>query len=58
MEWNVFNYNINLKKIEVYNIFKHGSFYNDVKLAIEQYEDKKEFAKYIKSSLMYYFWSK
>lgn len=58
MEWNVFWYNINLRQIEVFNIFEHGSFYDDIKRAAQQYENQEEFTKYLKSSLMYYFWSK
>lgn len=58
MEWNVFYHNINKKKIETFNIFEHDSFYEDIKRATKQYDNKDEFIKYLKSSLMYYFWSK
>ena len=27
LEWNVFRYDINARKIEIYNVFNHGSFY-------------------------------
>lgn len=56
MVWNVYVYNNT--KIEVYNIFKHSSFRNDVVIATLEYKEKEEFSKYIKSSLMYHFWSK
>lgn len=31
MEWNVYIHNINQNKIEVYNIFEHGSFIEDLR---------------------------
>ena len=58
IEWNVFYYNVNLKKIEKFNIFKHYGFREDVINAIKQYDNKYEFLKYLKSYIMYYFWSK
>lgn len=58
MKWNVFYYNINKKKIEIFNIFEHGSFISYVKKAIKESKNKDEFAKQLRSELMYYFWSK
>lgn len=59
MEWNVFYENFNGRKIESYNIFRHYSFYEDCKKAAKKYKDDREsFEKHIKSSLMYYYWSK
>ena len=50
--------NINKRKIEVYNIFNHGGFREDIIRATKEYENKEEFLKYLQSSLMHYFWSK
>ena len=54
--WNVFHENFNARKIEVYNVFNHSSFYNNViKLSRK---NKDEFAEQLKREAMYYFWSK
>lgn len=58
MEWNVYVYNINSKRIETFNVFEHGSFYNYIKRAVEKYKNKDDFKEELKSELMYYFWSK
>ena len=58
MEWNVFIHNINRKEIENYNIFNHGSFREDIVRAAKEYDNKEEFLKYVKSSLMHHFWAK
>lgn len=56
--WNVYTYNINSRKIETFNIFKHGRFYKNIKEDLQIYRDKSEFAERLKSNLVYYFWSK
>ena len=57
--WNVFVGDFNGKRIERYNIFRHGSFYADVKKYAKKYKDDREkFEEEIKRSLMYYYWSK
>lgn len=59
MEWNVYIEDFNGRKMEVYNIFEHGRFNDDVKQAYKKYKDNFEaFAEEVKRSLMYYFWSK
>ena len=58
IKWNVYYYNINLKKMKVFNIFEHYGFREDIINATKQYDNKEEFLKYLKSSLMYYFWWK
>ena len=58
LEWNVFYYNINSQKIIELNIFEHGGFLKDVEKCLKQCENKDDFAKEIKSLLMYYFWAK
>jgi hypothetical protein len=58
MEWNVFRYNMNLREIETYNIFNHGTFLEYVKKAAEKYKNKDEFVEQLKTELLYYFWRK
>lgn len=58
MKWNVFYHNVNTQKIEAFDIFKHGRFNEDVQKNLKKFKDKSEFAKALKSDLMYYFWCK
>lgn len=58
MKWYVFRYNINKKNIEAFNIFEHYGFRDDLIGAIKEYDNKEEFLKYLKSSLMHFFWTK
>lgn len=58
MEWYVYYHDVNAQEIKTLNIFKHGSFQEDVENYLKQYKDKEEFAKKLKSSLQYYFWSR
>lgn len=58
IEWNVFYYNINRKKIDTYNIFEHGSFVRYVKEAINEHKNKEKFEQQLKSELRYYFGEK
>jgi hypothetical protein len=58
MKWNVYYYDINRKKMHVFNIFEHSSFVRYVKLAIKKHKNKKDFAEQLKSELMYFFWAK
>lgn len=58
MEWNVYYYNINRNKIELFNIFDHWSFCEYAKKAIKKYKTKEEFAEQLKRELQYFFWSK
>ncbi len=44
--------------MDVMDIFKHSAFRNDIKRAAQQCKSKEEFASRLKSSLMYYFWTK
>ena len=57
--WNVYRHNINTRKIEVYNIFDHYSFFEECKKIAKKYKnDKATFVDEIRHSLMYYYWSK
>ena len=58
MEWNVYEYNINCRKIQVYNIFSHGSFNKEVKELLKKDVNKEVFEAELDRILMYYFWSK
>ena len=58
LQWKVWRYNVNARKIEEYNIFQHSSFLNDlIKLFQEQYS-KEVFAEELKQKLRYYFWAR
>lgn len=59
LEWNVYYENFNAREIQETNIFSHGSFLTDLKKAHKKYKDNREaFEKEVKSSLMYWYWSK
>lgn len=58
MEWNVFYHDVNAQKITTINIFDHWRFAEDIEKAARKIKDKDEFAKELKSNLMYYFWCK
>lgn len=61
--WNVYRYDINSKKIEIYNIFDHWVFYDYLYKAKRKYLTKKNFdfkafIEQVKRELSYYFFSK
>lgn len=56
--WNVYRYEINHKKIEVFNIFDHGSFLTDFYKLCDEDNNKDDFADRLKRILLYYYWSK
>ena len=58
MKWYVYIYNINSKKMEVYNIFDHASFKFCVEKELNNCNSKEDFAYKINNELKYYFWSK
>lgn len=58
LQYNVFYHNFNSKKIEVFNIFEHSRFLNDVKRDLKKYDNKDEFEKALKGTLFYYYCSK
>lgn len=57
LEWYVYRYNINSKKIEKYNVFDHFKFKEDVLKAYGTF-DREELSEKINSAARYYFWSK
>lgn len=59
LEWNVIEYNINSRSLDVYNVFWHFGFLNDTKKNAKKNKDnKEEFLSNLKRDAMYYFWSK
>lgn len=55
MVWNVYYHNFNQNKIEIYNIFDHGSFNKSVKEILGKNQTKEEFAGELLMELVYYF---
>lgn len=58
LSWNTYYYSMNSRIIKLFNIFDHCGFNKEVKEHLQKCETKEEFAQKIKSSLMYFFWSK
>lgn len=59
LTWNVIYQNSNRDKIELWNIFNHGYFADDVLSAFKKYKnDKEEFFVETKRPSKYYYWSK
>lgn len=56
--WRAFYHDVNGKKVETFNIFDHGRFRGDLKKAAKKCTTKEEFAKELRSNLMYYYWTK
>lgn len=55
LEWNVYVYDTNSKKIKTYNIFNHGGFLKYVEKDLKKYDKKEDFAERLKGHLLYYF---
>ena len=49
---------MNARRVEVYNIFKHSGFLDACQKALNTYDIKEEFLEVVRTSLLYYFWSK
>ena len=58
LEWNVYIENFNKKEIEVYNIFNHGGFWNDIVVSKNKYKEKEDFLEDVKKRLMHHYWSR
>ena len=59
MHWRVFTEDFNGKRIVDYDIFKHGSFAEDVRKAYRKHRtDFDAFAEKVRGSLFYYYCSK
>lgn len=58
MEWNVYRYNINKKKMELWNIFEHDRFREEVEELLSKNLPIKNFRKELDLILRHYFWAK
>ena len=59
MEWYVYYHDSNARKIRPCNVFDHGDFRCDVEKLLKKKDiDRDAFSKELRSTMMYYFWSK
>lgn len=59
LAWSVIHQSVNRGVVEKWNVFDHGGFMEDISKAFKKHkQNKDEFLKAVKSSLMYYYWSK
>lgn len=58
MIWNVYAKRSSSPKVEVYDIFQHHDFREDVDKLIKQKLSRAEFEEMLKRKLSYYFWGK
>ena len=59
MEWYVYDYDSNARRVEHFNIFEHSGFKLACRDALKKHRDNKElFLADVRGWLMYYFWSK
>lgn len=60
LTWNVYVGHFNRRTIEIFNIFNHSRFLEDIKKIARAYKDtqREEFCEHMRKELLYYFWSK
>ena len=59
LHWYVLIEDVNAKEIVIYNIFWHSGFLDDCRKAAAKYKtDREAFLEAVKTSLLYYYWSK
>ena len=58
LEWYVFRYNMNSRRIETFNIFEHISFCKHVDAHVKECTARVEFAGKVRRELFYYYCSK
>ena len=58
MTWNVYNHDINGRKIKIYNVFKHSSFNEDIQKLLKEDLAYNEFTEKLNRIAQYWFWSK
>ena len=59
--WNVYRYDVNARKIYIFNVFDHGGFWEYIKKLFntpEKEMSREYFNERLKSELMFYYWSK
>lgn len=58
MVWNTYRANFNSRRIEIYNVFNHYSFYESVKKIIQKRLSKEDLSVALRREVRYYFWSR
>lgn len=60
LKWNVYRYNFNADKIEIYNVLSGKFFLEEIKKIMKKHRDKdrSEFSEALKREMMYHFWSR
>lgn len=58
MEWNVYYYNQNNNKFEIFNVFRHSAFTHDINRVLKSGLDLAVAKEEIRKALFYYFWAK
>ena len=59
LTWNVYVSEFNDRRMKVFNIFNHYSFYEDcLKNKKKNGKDREKFCEELRRDLMYYYWSK
>ena len=58
MEWNVYYYNQNNNKFEIFNVFRHSAFAHDINRVLKLGLDLAVAKEEIRKVLFYYFWAK
>ena len=56
--WNVYYHSINGRYIGKHNVLNHTGVVQDIMRATKECSTKEEFGERLRSSLMYYYWSK
>ena len=58
LEWNVYCDDFNERKIRIFNVFNHHGVIEDLKKFVKKYKTKEEFCEHLRTTIMYYYWSK
>lgn len=60
LEWNVFIYGINKRQMQIFNVFEHGRYRQEIVELLNHKDDytQEGFKEKVKSLTMYYYWYK
>lgn len=60
LEWNVFIHDINKKQMQIFNVFEHGRYRQEIVELLNHRDDytQEGFKEKVKSLTMYYYWCK
>ena len=58
LTWNVYISDFNGRKMDVHNIFEHSGVEEDLRKIAKKFTGKEDFAREVRRSLMYWYWSK